>query len=144
MCSVPAPNIFLCIPASAADAVAVNPNGIKTFLTNGLVTFFVKGNLVFSNGTESLPKNPPDWIWDNSVFDNLISVDKLFTKALRRLANCLLVSNNSCGKFYHQDYQSYLMIISTSVLFFIADFNLLSCQFDNFTFKLLYWGILYW
>ena len=27
---VPEPKIFLCIPASAADAAAVNPNGIKT------------------------------------------------------------------------------------------------------------------
>ena len=27
---------------------------------------------------------------------------------------------------------------TTSVPFFIADFNLLSCEFDNFTFKLLY------
>ena len=36
----PDPNIFLCIPASAADAAAVNPNGIKTLLANGLITFF--------------------------------------------------------------------------------------------------------
>ena len=28
--------IFLCIPASAADAAAVNPKGIKTLLANGL------------------------------------------------------------------------------------------------------------
>ena len=27
---LPDPNIFLCIPASAADAAAVNPKGIKT------------------------------------------------------------------------------------------------------------------
>ena len=27
---------------------------------------------------------------------------------------------------------------TTSVPFFIADFNLVSCEFDNFTFKLLY------
>ena len=26
---------FLCIPASTADAAAVNPNGIKTLLANG-------------------------------------------------------------------------------------------------------------
>ena len=26
----PDPNIFLCIPASAADVAAVNPKGIKT------------------------------------------------------------------------------------------------------------------
>ena len=36
---VPDPKIFLCIPASAAEAAAVNPNGIKTLLPNGLITF---------------------------------------------------------------------------------------------------------
>ena len=42
----PDPNIFLCIPASAADAAAVNPKGIKTLLANGLITFFISGNPV--------------------------------------------------------------------------------------------------
>ena len=37
---VPDPRNFLCIPASAADAAAVNPNGIKTLLADGLITFF--------------------------------------------------------------------------------------------------------
>ena len=32
---VPEPRIFLCIPASAADAAAVDPNGIKTLLAIG-------------------------------------------------------------------------------------------------------------
>ena len=41
--------------ASVADADAVNHNG-----TNGLSTFPIKGNPVFSNGHDSLPKNPPD------------------------------------------------------------------------------------
>ena len=45
----PDPNIFLCILASAADAV-VNPKGIKTLLANVLITFFINGNPVFSNG----------------------------------------------------------------------------------------------
>ena len=36
----PDPKIFLCIPASAADAAAVNPKEIKTLLANGLITFF--------------------------------------------------------------------------------------------------------
>ena len=31
----PDPNIFLCIPVSAADAAKLNPNGIKTLLANG-------------------------------------------------------------------------------------------------------------
>ena len=38
---VPEPKIFLCIPESAADAAAVNPNGIKTLLPNGLITLYI-------------------------------------------------------------------------------------------------------
>ena len=37
---VPDPKIFLCILAFAADAAAVNPNGVKTLLANGLIRFF--------------------------------------------------------------------------------------------------------
>ena len=59
-------NIFLCILASAADAAAVNPKGIKTLLAYGLITFDIKGNPVFSNGPNSLPRNPPDCI----ILDN--------------------------------------------------------------------------
>ena len=51
---------FLCIPASAADAAAVNPNGIKTLLANSSVTFFINGNPVFSNRPRSLPRKPVD------------------------------------------------------------------------------------
>ena len=57
---------FLCIPASAADAAAVNPKRINTLSANGLNTFFINGNSVFSNGPNSLPRNPPDCI----TFDN--------------------------------------------------------------------------
>ena len=32
--------LFLCIPASATDATALNPKGIKTFLANALITFY--------------------------------------------------------------------------------------------------------
>ena len=42
----PGPYIFLCIPVSAADAVAVNSKGIKTLLANGLITFFINSNPV--------------------------------------------------------------------------------------------------
>ena len=56
---------------------------LKRFLTNGLGVFLVKGKPVFSTGRRSLPKNPPDGpilcIW---FFDNFVSVDELFTKAL--------------------------------------------------------------
>ena len=58
--------IFFYIPTSAADAAAVNPKGIKTLLANGLITFFISGNPVFSNGPSNLPKNPPDCI----ILDN--------------------------------------------------------------------------
>ena len=54
---LPDPNIFLLIAASVSGDV-VNPNGIKTLLTNGLSTFPTKGNPVFSNGSKILPKNP--------------------------------------------------------------------------------------
>ena len=50
----PDPNNFSCIPASAADAAAVNPKGIKTLLANGLITFYINGNPVFSNGASNL------------------------------------------------------------------------------------------
>ena len=53
---------FLCIPASAADAAVVNHRGTKTLLANGLITFFISGNPVFSNGPRGLPRNPPDFI----------------------------------------------------------------------------------
>ena len=68
---MPDPNIFLCIPASAADAAAVIPNGIRTLLANGLITFFINGNPVFNNGPINLLRNYPNWIiFDNWVFDN--------------------------------------------------------------------------
>ena len=56
----PHPKIFVCIPASAADAATVNPKGIKTILASGLITLFISGNPVFSNGPSNLPRNPPN------------------------------------------------------------------------------------
>ena len=55
-------------PTSAADAAAVNPKGIKALLANGLITFFINGNPVFSNGPSNQPKNPPNCI----IFEFLI------------------------------------------------------------------------
>ena len=51
---VPDPKMILCIPASAADAAAVNPDGIKTLLANDLITFLMNGSHVFNNGERSL------------------------------------------------------------------------------------------
>ena len=89
------PIFFLCIPASATDTASVNPKGINTLLANGLITFDIKGNPVFSNGPSNLLKNPPDCIiLDHWVFDNLILADELFAKALQRFETCVLVNNN--------------------------------------------------
>ena len=58
---LPDPKIFLCIPVSAA-AAAVNPNGIKTLLAYGLITFFINGSPFLNNGPRNLPRHPPDCI----------------------------------------------------------------------------------
>ena len=54
----PEPCIFLWIPAPIAEAVAVIPNGSKTFFAKEIATFI--------NGPASLlnndPTNPLDWI----------------------------------------------------------------------------------
>ena len=48
-------------------------------LTNGLSTFFTKGNWAFSNGPKNLLKNPADCpiLW-NCVFDNFVLADQPF------------------------------------------------------------------
>ena len=125
----------------------LNLNGIKTLIANTFINFFIHGNPIFNNEPRSLPKNPSDYIiLDNCVFDSIVPVDELFAKALRRFATCLLVNNNLCGKLvsslelptiFHDSLKT------TLVSFFIADFSLLSWEFDSFTFKLLYCVILY-
>ena len=123
-----------------ADAAAVRPS-----MLNGLIAYFHKGNQDFNNSAKNL-KNLPFYILVNCAFGKLISVDVWLAKALRVFATFLLVNNNLCGKLASS---SGLPIIfddnlkNTSVPFFIADFNLLSCEFDNFTFKLLYFESFY-
>ena len=83
---------------SVADAAVVNPNGIKTLLDNGLSTFPIKSNPVFSNDPKGLPKNPTDFpILCNWVFDNYVLAKKSFAKALRSFETCVLVNNNLSG-----------------------------------------------
>ena len=61
----------------------------------------MKGNLVFSNGPKSLPKNHPDCtILCNWVFDDFILAEELFAKALWILKTCVLVNNKLCGKLF--------------------------------------------
>ena len=94
-----------------------------------LLHFFVNGNLVFSNGPSNLLRNPLDCIvFDNCTFDNLISAAELFAKVLWIFETCLSVNNNSWGKLVLLlpiMFDDNLNI--TSVSFFIAIFNLLSC-----------------
>ena len=59
---MPRLNIFLCIPASAADAAEVNARGINKLLASGSIIFFINDNPVFSNGPRILPRNPPNCI----------------------------------------------------------------------------------
>ena len=95
---VPKPRFFLWIPVSAADSAAVNPNGIKTLLANGVSTFLIIGKLTFTNGSRNTSRNTGCTILDSWVFDNFILADKLFAKAWRNVSNDLCNSNNSCGK----------------------------------------------
>ena len=138
---------FFWITASVADAAAVTPSGIKKLLASGLSTFFVKGKSVFSNGPRSLPRNLCDCpILCQWVYNNFILADELFAKALGSIETCVLVNNSLCGKFVSSlelpaTFDERFKIIS--VPFFIPGFNLLSCELDNFTFKVFYWVILY-
>ena len=138
----PHPNILLCIPASAAHAASVNCKGINTLFANGVITFFINGNPVFNKVPSNLRRNSPDCIiFYKGVFEDLILADELFEKALRILEICLSVNNNSCEKLA-LSLDSPIMLgdnlNTTSISFFIADFNLFNCEFDNFTFRLLY------
>ena len=69
--------VVLSVIVSAADTVAINPNGMKTLLANCWSTFFINGKRFFSNQPRSLPKYPPDCsILNICVFNSLISADK--------------------------------------------------------------------
>ena len=144
---LPDPNIFLSIATSVADAATINPNSVKTFLANGLSTFPIKCNPVSSNGPKSLPKNPPDrLILCSWVSDNFILADEPFAKVLRSFETYVLVNNNLCGKLFSllespETFDEFLKV--TSALLFIPDFNWLSWELDIFTFKVLYWVIIY-
>ena len=128
----PDPNIFLWIAASVADAAAVNPNRIKALLANGLSTFPIKGNAVFSNGPKGLLRNPPDCLilctW---VFDNFILADELFAKALRSYETCVLVNNKLSWKLFSSLESPIIFdkrLKVTPVLFFYCRFQLIKLR----------------
>ena len=57
---VPGLEIFFWIAASVTDAAAVNPNGTKQILANGVSTFFINGKPTFLNEARKL-NNRPSW-----------------------------------------------------------------------------------
>ena len=82
----------------------------------------------------------------SGVLDNFTLADELFEKTLRTHETCLSVNNNLCRKLVlslELPITFYERSKITSVPFFIFDFDLLICELVNFTFKLLYWVILY-
>ena len=69
-----------------------------------------------------------------------------FPKALRHLETFVLVNDNLCRKLVSSlelriTFEERFEV--TSVPFSSPDFNLLSCELDNFTFKVLCFVILY-
>ena len=62
----------------------MNPNGIKTLLVNGLSTFPIKDNPVFSNCSKSLPKN----------FIVLFYTIEFLLNDLRSFETYVLINNN--------------------------------------------------
>ena len=48
------PKSLFWINTSVADAAAVNPNGTKTLLANGVSTFFINGQVTFLNGARKV------------------------------------------------------------------------------------------
>ena len=96
-----------------------------------LVIVFTKLNDVklISKGA----RNPPDCaILDSWVFDNFMLAYELFAKVLQSLETCVSVNNNLCGKLVS-------LLVSQITLHerfkAIPDFNLLTFELDNFTFK---------
>ena len=91
-------------------------------LANGLSTFFIKVKSIFNDGSRSLPRKPPDCtILENWVFENFMLDEEVLN---------------------HWSVESWSIFderfIIASVSFFIPDFNLPNCEWDNFTFTTLF------
>ena len=126
-------NTCLCIPAPAADAARVNPNGPKTLLDNGSITFFINDNPALSNGLRRLPRNPTN--------SKLHIIDKYLAKSLQRFETYLLVNRILWGKLVLSLKLPIILdgsLKTTSNIFFIAYFNLLSCEFKLWALHLNY------
>ena len=101
---IPNPNIFYeKLHLLPMLLLLVILNWIKRLLANDLRAFPIKDNLVFINGSKSLPRNPPNFpILYNCVFDNFILADEPFAKAIRSFETCVLNNYNlAANYFYH-------------------------------------------
>ena len=80
------------IATSVANAIAVNPYGIKTLLAKSVSTLFpIKCNPAFTNGPKILPKNSPEYpVLRNWIFKFFILAYEQFAKTLRSLETLLL------------------------------------------------------
>ena len=57
---------------------------MKTHLTSGLSTFFIKGQPVLRNGSKCLPKIPPDYLILCKWFSrNFVLTDELVAKVYK-------------------------------------------------------------
>ena len=89
--------------------------------------------------TNRLLRSPPDsTLLDSRVFDNFILADELFAKSFTKPWS---YENNLCEKLL-TSLESQITFDErfkiTSALCFILYSNLLSCELENFIFKLLY------
>ena len=112
---------------------------------NSLVMFFLIGVTGRPNISSEAHRNYPDCtILDKWTFENIILADEPFAKSLHIFETCVSVNNNLCRKQVSSlefpiKFDERFKV--TSVPFFLADFNLLSYEWDNFTIKVLYWVI---
>ena len=84
------------------------------------------------------------WNWDFQIF---ILAKEPFAKTLQSLETCVLFDNKLSKKLVSSlelpiKFDERFKV--TSVLFFISNFNLLSCELDSFTFKVIHWVFSYW
>ena len=97
--------------------------------------------IFFENVCKPIINAPNCLILDNYVFENFILANELFAKALQISETCVSVNNNLCEKLVSSlelpiRFDERFKV--TSVPFFIAEFNLLSWELENFTFKVLH------
>ena len=69
--------------------------------------------------------------------------EELFRKALQIFEICIFVNKNLCGKLFPSLKSPTTFDEIYFIDIFIPDFNLLICELDNFTVKVLYWVFIY-